>query len=225
MCIIFVKPAGVDVPDHLHDTINKMIRGNRDGNGFGIRRDKAIRFDRGLYSSIEIMKRIEDIGLKSSDDFIFHARIRTQGSVSLKNCHPFPLVLQNWKNNMNISRVNEWSQVPLLAHNGGFRNFNADRKEDVDASDTYLFARDFISFFDLMSNPEGHATILSYLKIYSTWSKVALLHPRTGIHMFGDFIKGAMDECYYSHSGYASAFQVNPRDSQILSRVNPSSAN
>lgn len=81
MCIIIVKPAGVQLPDY--PTICRCAENNPDGFGFVTPKNrpfKTLSFDTFLE---KLYKANED------EPMIIHFRVASQGSVKTTNCHPF----------------------------------------------------------------------------------------------------------------------------------------
>lgn len=82
MCVIIVKPKGVELPTDL--LLYKAARRNHDGCGYVASNGeyhRTLSFDR---FAISFYKNV-----KKEDAAIIHFRWATQGSVAVRNCHPF----------------------------------------------------------------------------------------------------------------------------------------
>ena len=80
MCLLIVKPKGVDIPSQ--EILDMAYRRNSDGNGFATKNYffKTLNYD-------EFIKKLRNVG--RDDACIIHFRRATQGSICKQNCHPF----------------------------------------------------------------------------------------------------------------------------------------
>ena len=80
MCVICVKPKGVEMPSR--EIIRAMYRANRDGCGFCT----PTKYYRG-HSFGAFMQNVREV--RRDEPCIMHFRLATHGSVKRSNCHPF----------------------------------------------------------------------------------------------------------------------------------------
>lgn len=84
MCIIIVKPSGVELPsDNL---LRVAAAANRDGCGFMT--DGGVVY-RALYGDIDLFLAVLRGCAPKEAAVAIHFRMATHGSVAVKNCHPF----------------------------------------------------------------------------------------------------------------------------------------
>lgn len=80
MCVIIIKPAGVEMPSE--QILRQAYRANPDGCGFVS--------DTNYYRTMNFDKFMKKLKKCSNDEnVIIHFRLATHGSVRLGNCHPF----------------------------------------------------------------------------------------------------------------------------------------
>jgi len=121
MCVICVKPGGIDLPDI--DCFKSAHNSNPHGAGFMVAHPNGaqIIIEKGFFNpcdmydvvnrTAELLKRpLKDLSM------VFHWRLATHGSHSKGNCHPFPLTddLASLK-----AETLQWFG-PAMAHNGVF---------------------------------------------------------------------------------------------------------
>ena len=112
MCVIAYIPKGVATPDH--ETLSAMYRANRDGCGLA--------YGNCVFKTMSFKKCLKHIAQRTTDTaLLLHFRIATQGSVGVKNCHPF---------------VDDATGI-IFAHNGCMQ---MQRKQDK--TDSEIFFRD-----------------------------------------------------------------------------------
>lgn len=80
MCVIAIKPKGVQMPSN--EIIRAMYRANHDGCGFCT----PTMYYRGLSLNVFLQK-IRQVSV--DEPCIMHFRLATHGSVKKSNCHPF----------------------------------------------------------------------------------------------------------------------------------------
>lgn len=82
MCVIIVKPAGIEVDKSLLSTIYTM---NSDGWGLMFSNGNHVQVEKG-FKKDAFLEWVED--LKDVETMI-HCRIATSGELNIENCHPF----------------------------------------------------------------------------------------------------------------------------------------
>lgn len=86
MCVIIVKPAGLDLP--AESTLEKCWRHNRDGAGFAYSDGNRVHFHKGFLTFDDF---IDALNAEYNPDhsFILHFRWATHGGVNQAMTHPF----------------------------------------------------------------------------------------------------------------------------------------
>ena len=162
MCIVCVKKAGVEKPNK--ELITTMAYNNPQGFGMSIARN-------GKLVSYHSMK-VEDIialnkKIKKSDSVIYHFRIATHGSVSLKNCHPFLSVDKQW----------------AFAHNGIISI-----KNEGDWTDSYTFFVRVIQPLIKGGFAPGSKEFDSMMGLFCSSNKMALMDKDGNCSLYGAFV-------------------------------------
>jgi len=92
MCIICIKPAGVQRP--TKEQLNAMLTTNPDGFGYMTwSPDKGLQV-RKTMDAKKFIQWVENI--PDEQPVVYHARIATHGSIQECNCHPFLSADQQW---------------------------------------------------------------------------------------------------------------------------------
>lgn len=224
MCLIAIKPRGVKVTDAWYKSLENGFAGNSDGAGFTIKQytglNKVYGYD--LHKGTKednftldyMMNLLQDTyKLGEEDEVMCHFRIRTQGSISQENCHPFIM------DERAIDEVDGFeNKYPALAHNGGFFIKACYAK----MSDTYTFVKDFAKnphnmdylfkygpeFFNNNYVQLDNIGTINLEHIGISYNKIAIMFPEQdkNIMTIGDFVTDEDTKCMYSHSGYKSSF-------------------
>ena len=207
MCLIVVKPRGFPMPkDKL---LKRWFVSHPDGFGLAFQSNDHVTILKGglaqrqMFGIIRTMhKHLAAIGKKPTDiDLILHFRQATDGSVSPKNCHPFPVTSDK------PSLAALTLDCPLaLAHNGVIYDYSSYSYSQWsppagDITDTQLFIEQYLAYFgDSLFNPAVQSLIAHH-----TSSKFALLTP-TGYQLIGTFeqAKGYL----FSNSGYKAPVTI-----------------
>lgn len=163
MCLVIIKPAGVQRPTDTD--LKTMCEHNHDGFGLAIWSKKSGLEVKKTMNMKEFMKWCK----KVTDDqvVIFHARIATHGSIGKKNCHPF------------LSDDAEWA----FAHNGVLGIAN---EKDMTDSETF-FRRIAIPLIKAGSTPGTKNFDLAVDCIIGN-SKFAFLSKDGELHYYGNYI-------------------------------------
>lgn len=138
MCVIAIKPKGVDMIDD--QTIKDMWDTNSDGAGFMyLNKDNDVIINKGYMVYEEFLKNvkeIDDVDDIKETPLILHFRITTHGGTSPENTHPFPVSTQ-----VDHLKALDVKAHLAMAHNGVISSVNtAD-----DLSDTQIFIKDIIA--------------------------------------------------------------------------------
>lgn len=185
MCIICVKPAGVDLP--TEECLQNMWVNNPDGAGFMYCENNQVIIRKGFMTYrdfITALYRHVDIDTPA----VIHYRWATHGLVDGLRCHPFA-----------VHGKNKTYQVTDLgvAHNGILHRF-ADKNSDK--SDTQLFAEKYLSKLTLEDLRDPAEKCKLYAIIGNT-NKLAFLDKDRQLTLFGHFIHDE-DGCMYSNTSY-----------------------
>lgn len=186
MCVIVYKPKGVDCPDI--ETIKKCWNRNPDGAGMMWidEKEKNVKFIKGymhlknfLADYIPVMKDFKNVELA------LHFRIKTNGTVSSKNCHPFPVTTDEGM----IHDLSGESESVLM-HNG-ILSIDVRKGDFSDSAELAMLAGEYDSSIQYLNN------VNPFLRD----SKVLLFSYEGGtpsVNMYGDsFIKSG--DLYFSN--------------------------
>lgn len=96
MCIIVVKPKGIELPSE--EILKNCFDNNKDGAGYmywnpnKISSEKgAIVIRKGFMTFGAIKESLSTVGLTKDHIIVYHFRIATHGGISPENTHPFPV--------------------------------------------------------------------------------------------------------------------------------------
>lgn len=169
-----------------------MFEANSDGAGFMFVRNHKVHIRKGFMKFRAFVKGLEQERITKDDLFVAHFRIATAGTISPKNCHPFPVSqsvpdLQSTKIETDLA----------MAHNG-ILNYEHDKKEDL--SDTMTFIR------DILASPSVKNNLLEF----SVWSliemsigsgKMVFVNSANEFALLGDWHEDKLepDGCFYSN--------------------------
>ncbi len=130
MCIIAVKPQGVEAPSN--DVLMNCFENNPDGAGVGVWRQgaKAMTVDKGYMLASKFFDKLDALSIGKNDFAIYHFRIGTSGGNVPANTHPFPIATQE-----DAMRALHYSAPYVMAHNGVLGKGDETRK----LSDTQLY--------------------------------------------------------------------------------------
>lgn len=190
MCIIVVKPAGVEFPSE--EVFRSCWNTNRDGFGAMWRRaDNHIQIDKGYMTLDEVLNwREVNKNLLRGTDVVMHFRIGTHGLNSAGNTHPFPI-----SHNVSDLRSRQFTTTRAIAHNGVLGAYG---KVGSSLSDTMIFVKHLSQMS--ISTFVGSAVSKQYGKfVYMT---------STDTIMFGDFNENI--GIYYSNLSWKPVTYVRP---------------
>lgn len=196
MCIILVKPAGVEMPDYDNCWDN-----NDDGAGFMLPDNRgAVIVRKGFMTKEKLDRALSRFGDLTDRPVILHFRITTHGGTSKKMTHPFPISTK-------LKKVSTLSTVVPRAfvHNGIISLTTHAKKE----SDTSLFVREYLALLfedkgrDYKLTPGEQVLVENLLG-----SKGAMLYGDGSYQLFGTFEQGD-DGCLYSNSTYKYSYRSN----------------
>jgi len=186
MCIIVVKPKGHNLPSE--QILEKCFYSNPHGAGFMYNNTDHnsyyVTIVKGFMDFESFYSTITADNLYNSD-IVIHFRYATQGSISSKNCHPFPVS----KKIKDLQALNFITNTGIV-HNGVISFCSNPNKHDL--SDTQIFIKDIIS-----QVPSDQLKDNSPYE--KTYSKFAILD-KEGFSLIGNFIED--NGIFYSNDSY-----------------------
>jgi len=191
MCIIVVKPSGKRLPSK--QILSKCFSSNPHGAGFMYNNPQneynsdTITIAKGFMDFESFYSAITSITADNlyNSDLVIHFRYATQGSISSKNCHPFPVS----KKIKDLQALNFTTNTGI-AHNGVISFCSNPNKHDL--SDTQIFIKDILSQVPQDQLKDNFA----YEK---TYSKFAILD-KEGFSLIGNFLED--NGIFYSNDSY-----------------------
>lgn len=199
MCIIAIKPKGVEMPDK--DTIYEMWASNNDGFGMMYPKNGKVFIEKGYMKYKAMRHRLDQLSNEidtTKTPIIFHFRIGTAGGNIPANTHPFPVsasigALQKTRLHTDLAVV----------HNGIIHGITP-RKKDI--SDTMEYILSQLAPLH-RAVPRFYANKDICEMIYNAvQGKLAFMNGKGDIYTIGDFIEdGGMlysNHSYKTYRGY-----------------------
>lgn len=192
MCIIAIKPAGIDMPDD--ELITNMWINNPDGAGFMYAYKGRVYIEKGFMTKAHLDERLSDVGrsvdLKSAP-VVLHFRITTHGGTKPENCHPFPIT-----DNMAVLSKCKWVTDVGVAHNG----IIPIRPRSSEVSDTMEYIVSQLSCLKSANRKFYKSRNLMRLIENAINSRMVFLSEDGGIYTIGQFVEH--DGMLYSNTSY-----------------------
>jgi len=193
MCIIAIKPAGIDMP--ATSTIENMWYNNDDGAGFMYAAGGSVHIEKGFMTLKDFkaaLKRLEKTIDVVNTPVVVHFRITTHGGTSPGNTHPFPV-----SEKLPLLRMTKCKTPLAVAHNGIIDI----KPSQEDISDTMEYIMTQLAPLyqlrkDFYKQPAGKKLVYNAIK-----SKMVFLDGTGGIETVGDFITGE-NGILYSNVSY-----------------------
>ncbi len=177
MCIICIKPAGVQRP--TKEQVNAMLTSNPDGFGYMTwSPDKGLQVRKTMDAN-KFAKWVEQI--PDEQPVVYHARIATHGSIQERNCHPF------------LSADKQWG----FAHNGILSIAN---EGDMTDSETFFRRIEPLLAAGYTPTIEGYGAFDAMVAAVIGSSKFAFLNNEGAIYHYGNFIEDG--GLLFSNSSY-----------------------
>ena len=197
MCIICLKPAGVDMPSDKQ--IKHMFEKNPHGAGFALQGDIhndgrfLVEYKKGFMNVDDLIEALGPKDKLKNLTVAIHCRIKTSGETDKFTTHPFPI-----SNQYADLRKTEGSG-PVLFHNGVFTSLGG--LVDKNSSDTQDFVVGIASrYLKKAKMPSKLAQAIIGEVVGSC--RVLILYPHRNFPLlrWGDWheYKG----CYFSNTGY-----------------------
>ena len=193
MCIIAIKPAGINLP--ATTTIENMWYNNSHGAGFMYAAGGTVHIEKGFMTLEDFkkaLKRLEKNINVASTPIVLHFRITTHGGTSPGNTHPFPVTEK-----LPLLQMTK-SKAPLAVAHNGIIDIKPSRK---DISDTMEYIMTQLSPLyqlkkDFYRQPAGKKVVYNAIR-----SKMVFLDGNGRIETVGDFIADK-DGMLYSNTSY-----------------------
>lgn len=134
MCIIIVKNKGVQAP--YKSTLKTCYTNNPDGAGYAYVKDDVVFIKKGFMTFADFYHNFKK-DVRTETAAILHFRITTQGGVSARLTHPFPLAA----NMEDLTALNTVADL-AIAHNGVIHLTTSNKK---DRNDTMEFIADYLT--------------------------------------------------------------------------------
>ncbi|MGN1201320.1 MAG: hypothetical protein ACI4R8_03600 [Candidatus Caccovivens sp.] len=195
MCIIAVKPKGVETPSK--EILNNMYRANPDGAGVAFNKNGMLFIVKGLMTFNEFWKICQEIPKESAA--IYHARIQTSGGVCKELTHPFLLNEDIEEQRKTFIKTTRGEAV---AHNGIFSEFTYKPLNN----DTTQFISNYLSPLKKMKDTTFDSILDDDLdaiinKLCGSTNKLAIIDQNGDIKRYGgSWILS--DGVYYSNNTY-----------------------
>lgn len=139
MCILIIKPKNEVFPSE--GILRNCFESNPDGIGLAWMDESGkSHIRKGFFKFKKFMKHVGKLADELIPyDVIIHFRLATHGSISIGNCHPFPI-------DTDINRLKKGyfdGYFPIMAHNGVIHQLGNKAKKTInDLSDTMVFAKE-----------------------------------------------------------------------------------
>jgi len=119
MCVICVKPSGVQLPNLT--LMQNMWKANSDGAGFMYAKNNCVYIEKGFMTLQPLVDRLATLAIELDSEgikietlpFVLHFRIGTHGGNTAANTHPYPLT-----NNLKTLQATKCTANIGVAHNG-----------------------------------------------------------------------------------------------------------
>lgn len=192
MCIIIMKPSGVEMPSIK--TLKKCWKNNSDGCGISITNNNIIYSHKGFMTFESFNDYLQKVGgiyeLKDSA-VMMHFRITSVGNTIPQQTHPFPIYRTVTRENLESLSFN--SKL-VFSHNG-----TMPITPNRDMSDTQTFAIDYLAQIYKVANDIFNTDTLLLIENIIK-SKLCILKANGDFRLIGNFIEH--DGVYYSNGTY-----------------------
>ena len=205
MCIIIIKPKGVELPPL--EILENCFNYNRDGAGYAYysssSNNKNVHIRKGYMNFNSLMQSINTVDNIPDTTMIIHFRISTSGKVDKGNCHPYPI---NSKGNM--LRQKKVDCKMAMAHNGILSNYT---NYDSQLNDTQLFIQNTVSLLYMAKGQKmfNDNHINTSLDILRENSRLAFMDNQGRVHKYGEWECDC--GCFFSNTSYLSHLPALPK--------------
>ena len=195
MCVICVKPTGVQLPSEA--VLRQCFNHNSDGAGYMFKDGDKVHIKKGFMTFKDFYDSVtkdyeEKDGLRKA--FVLHFRIGTSGSNTAGLTHPYPVS----KSLDDLKQTDCLTDIGM-AHNGIISLTSKSEDKKVDRNDTMAFIMDYVALFvkndkDL-DDPDKVRVIQ---QLVGSWNKLVFLTKNT-VRMVGNFEKDEATQCLFSN--------------------------
>jgi predicted glutamine amidotransferase len=191
MCLIVVKPAGIDLPQDEY--LREGAKRNSDGLGLAYLKngENIVHIKKDFHLAQDLIDFIHT-NITKDDNLIVHFRQATHGLKDEGNRHPFPIC-----RNKDLLRKTEVDSKYIMAHNGVLSQYS--RLDETELSDSQRFILEILSETAVKENLDKPG-IKALISDFLNGDRLAILNNKGRIWMFGTFAEEA--GCHYSSSGY-----------------------
>ena len=202
MCLIVVKPKGIELPEQKD--LDQWFRDHPDGFGLAFAHQGKVQILKGamtieaMHGLIEQMKSALEPTSPKKVNLVLHFRQATHGALTPSNCHPFPLT--SCQEALSALSVSTSSAV---AHNGVVW-FGTELGEDLlqGKTDTQRFIEDVL--FGL-GGAVWNASVQELIRLCA-FGKFVLLTPKKIVYI-GEFLYHA--GCWFSNNSFTPSPKVS----------------
>jgi predicted glutamine amidotransferase len=190
MCLLVVKPKGVDLPKEKYLWNGKMK--NQDGMGMAYWKagTNIVKIKKDIEIFYDFWKFIQE-NITKEDAAMFHFRLATHGLKDAGNRHPFPLS----KDKKELRNTN--FEYPFaVAHNGVLTQYS-DRTKEL--SDTQQFIEEILSD-EIIKTNLNNPTIQILIDHYLSNDRLAILDNNGFFNTWGSWEKEG--DILFSNGGY-----------------------
>lgn len=190
ICICVVKPKGASLPSK--EIFTNCFNSNPDGAGFLYVVDGIVNIEKGFMVFEDFWNRITSINIDKKNTLMgFHFRIKTHGTVSPENTHPFPVSTEM----QDLKQLSFQSEKAII-HNGVISKF----KGTLYNSDTQEFVTEFLAPLNEGASDWLDNKPLTRLVYNVLESKMAVFTKDGRCKLFGEWTKD--NGIYYSNTSY-----------------------
>lgn len=187
MCIICIKPAGIDFPSR--DVLSQCFLSNPDGAGFMYPDNGKVNIEKGFMSFDDFFNNLLDYskGIEKRP-FILHFRIGTHGGkTDPALSHPFPVTRQ-YDHMMKLSSISDTA----IAHNGILNGMPV----YTQYSDTMVYTKSVIRHALKLDKKDRDELINATLE----GCRLAIMDGKGHIDKYGSW--QTFNGCFYSNGSY-----------------------
>lgn len=134
MCVIAIKPKGIDLP--TAERLEKMWNSNKDGAGIAYVHEGKVYLEKGFMEKEDFDKRWaelnEEFDLKNMLVGI-HMRVKTAGAVEPSKCHPFPVSDKD-----EVLNTLKYTGDKVIFHNGTITKYKEYGKDALSDSQNFI---------------------------------------------------------------------------------------
>ena len=196
MCVICIKPKGVDMPSE--NWIENMWYSNPDGAGFMYATGKTVKIEKGFMTLKDFNRALSELGsakkLKEKA-LVMHFRIGTAGGNIPANTHPFPI-----SDSIPVLQKLTCSTMLGIVHNGIIPITT--RQKDI--SDTMEYIASQLAPLFRYDNEFYRSKELLQMIGNFTGSKLAFMNPQGEIFTVGSFTEDS--GLLFSNTSYLSGY-------------------